>query len=267
MNLEKGSFLKRENEQTLKRLIAQSFRQNEAYKLFITYVEYKMAITKAKKVDLIKQYIQDLKDAKSTVIVRQTGISVSTATRVRKDVLVNEGKLNVVRKRLFLRALKDAGLEEVTVDQLDGAIFALYANENEFGPLKAVNKYLKEFKAENKGAEFSFVGGWFEKKRQSGEYVSELANVPSKEESLAKLCYLFNYPLSSLACVISEVAKKNGAPVEEKREEVKAEEAAPVESGEVKVEEVKAEETPTEEVKAEEAPAVEETPAEEAKAE
>jgi ribosomal protein L10 len=55
-----------------------------------------------------------------------------------------------VRKRLFLRALKDAGLEEVTVDQLDGSIFALYANENEFGPLKTVNKYLKEFKAENK---------------------------------------------------------------------------------------------------------------------
>ncbi|MEI7563901.1 MAG: 50S ribosomal protein L10, partial [bacterium] len=68
-----------------------------------------MAITKAKKVDLIKQYIQDLKDAKTTVIVRQTGISVSTATRVRKDVSTNEGKLNVVRKRLFLRALKDAG--------------------------------------------------------------------------------------------------------------------------------------------------------------
>ncbi len=234
-----------------------------------------MAITKAKKVDLIKQYIEDLKDAKTTVIVKQTGISVSTATRVRKDVLTNEGKLNVVRKRLFLRALKDAGLEEVNVDQLDGAIFALYAKENEFGPLKAVNRYLKEFKAENKWAEFSFVGGWFEKKRQSGEYVSELANVPSKEESLAKLCYLFNYPLSSLACVISEVAKKNGAPVEEKKEEVKeevkveakAEEATPVEGWEVKAEEVKAEETPTEEVKAEETPAVEETPAEEAKTE
>lgn len=109
-----------------------------------------MAITKAKKVDLIKQYTQDLKDAKNTVIVKQTGISVGAATKVRKDVLTQEGKLNVVRKRLFLKALKEAGLEEVTIDQLDGAIFALYAKENEFGPLKAVNKYLKEFKAENK---------------------------------------------------------------------------------------------------------------------
>lgn len=219
-----------------------------------------MAINKAKKVDLIKQYTQDLSNAKNTVIVKQTGISVSTATKVRKDVLVNEGKLNVVRKRLFLRALKDTGLEEVTVDQLDGSIFALYANENEFGPLKVVNKYLKEFKTENKWAEFSFVGGWFEKKRQSGEYVLELANVPSKEESLAKLCYLFNYPLSSLACAISEVAKKNGAPVVEEKKATEQSEEVLQDGKEVKEEvtvEAKAEEvteTPAEEVKAEEVP-------------
>jgi small subunit ribosomal protein S16 len=107
-----------------------------------------------------------------------------------------------------------------------------------------------------------------------------LANVPSKEESLAKLCYLFNYPLSSLACVISEVAKKNGAPVVEEKKATEQSEGVPQGGEEVKaeakaeetveapvVEEVKAEETPTEEVKAEETPAVEETPAEEAKAE
>jgi ribosomal protein L10 len=109
-----------------------------------------MAITKVKKTELIKQYIKDLQDAKNAVIVKQSAIPVSTASKIRKDVLVQDGKLNVVRKRLFLRALKEAGMEEVTIDQLDGAIFALYANENEFGPLKVINKYLKEFKADNK---------------------------------------------------------------------------------------------------------------------
>lgn len=208
-----------------------------------------MAITKTKKVDLIKQYVQDLKDAKNTVIVKQTGISVSTATKVRKDVLSQDGKLNVVRKRLFLRALKEAGMEEVTIDQLDWAIFALYANTNEFAPLKEINKYLKTFKAEDKWSAFSFVGGWFEKKRQTAEYISELANVPSKEELLAKLCYLFNYPLSSLACVINEVAKKNTTPWEEVKTEAKEE-----------VKEEKIEETKTEEKKEEK---VEETKTEE----
>ena len=38
--------------------------------------------------------------------------------------------------------------------------------------------------------------------------MTELANVPAKEELLSKLAYLFNYPLQSFACVVNEVAKK-----------------------------------------------------------
>jgi hypothetical protein len=146
----------------------------------------------------------------------------------------------------------------------------LYAHENEFGPLKVINKYLKEFKKENKGSEFSFVGGWFEKKWQDGEYVNELANVPTKEELLSKLCYLFNYPLQSFACVLSEIAKKNGGEVvEEVKAEVKEEKIE-----EPKVEEVKTEATVEKEVteQSEGIPQggevkTEEAPAEEAKAE
>jgi hypothetical protein len=85
--------------------------------------------------------------------------------------------------------------------------------------------------------------------------------VPTKEELLSKLCYLFNYPLQSFACVLSEIAKKNGGAVEEVKAEVKEEkiEEAKIEEPkeEVKTEEVKVEETPVEEVKAEETPAAE----------
>jgi ribosomal protein L10 len=91
------------------------------------------------------------------VIVQQTAVPVSTATTVRKEVTAQDGRLNVVRKRLFLKALKDAGLEEVGLENLEGSVFALYSKENEFGPLKVINKYLKEFKKENKGKQFNFL--------------------------------------------------------------------------------------------------------------
>lgn len=42
-----------------------------------------------------------------------------------------------------------------------------------------------------------------------------MANVPTKEELYAKLCYLFNYPLQSFACVLNEIAKKDGGVQEE----------------------------------------------------
>ena len=208
-----------------------------------------MTITKAKKDQLLAKYKSDLAGSANAVIVKQSGIAVTVANKIRMELRTADGEMNIIKKRIFLRALKDAGLEEVQVDALEWSVFALYAHENEFWPLKVINKYLKEFKRENKGSEFSFIGGWFEKKWQGGEYVNELANVPTKEELLSKLCYLFNYPLQSFACVLSEIAKKQEA-WSPKTEVVKEE---------VKVEEVKAEETPTPtaEVKTEETPAAE----------
>lgn len=212
-----------------------------------------MTITKEKKNQLLAKYKEDLSSATNAVIVKQSGIAVTAANKIRMELKEAAGSMNIIKKRIFLRALKDAGLEDVNVDVLEGPVFALYAHENEFGPLKVINKYLKEFKKENKGSEFSFIGWWFEKKWQDGEYVNELANVPTKEELISKLCYLFNYPLQSFACVLSEIAKKNGGDVvEEVKEEVKEEKIE-----EPKVEEVKAEEAPAEEVKAEEIPAAE----------
>lgn len=210
-----------------------------------------MTITKEKKNQLLAKYKEDLSNATNAVIVKQTGVAVTVANKIRMDLKTAEGNMNIIKKRIFLKALKDAGLEDVNVDTLEGSVFALYAHANEFGPLKVINKYLKEFKKANKGAEFSFIGGWFEKKWQGAEYVNELANVPTKEELLSKLCYLFNYPLQSFACVLSEIAKKDGSePVAEVKEEVKEE--AKIE--EKPVEEVKVEEKPVEEVKTEESP-------------
>lgn len=200
-----------------------------------------MTITKEKKNQLLAKYKEDLSSATNAVIVKQSGIPVTLANKIRMELKTADGNMNIIKKRIFLKALKDAGLEGINVETLEGSVFALYAKENEFGPLKVINKYLKEFKKANKGSEFTFLGGWFEKKWQAGEYVNELANVPTKEELISKLCYLFNYPLQSFAAVLNEIAKKQEAwslPAEigPKFEPVKAEVKE-----EVKIEEVKSE--------------------------
>ena len=213
-----------------------------------------MTITKAKKDQLLAKYQKDLNGAANAVIVKQTGIAVPVANKIRMELRTANGEMNIIKKRIFLKALKEAGLEDVKVDVLEGSVFALYAHENEFGPLKVINKYLKEFKKENKGSEFTFLGGWFEKKWQDGAYVNELANVPTKEELLSKLCYLFNYPLQSFACVLSEIAKKLEAwspKPEAVKEEVKVENIE-----ETKIEEPKVEAKP--EVIASESEAIQE---------
>lgn len=167
-----------------------------------------MAISKDKKKELISQYVSDLKSAQNVVIVQQTGISVNTSSSVRKGVLEVDGKFNVVRKRLFLRALAEAGYETIDIEQLEGPIGVLYASTDEYGPLKVINKFAKEFVKDKSSSSFKFLGAWYDKKWHDGAYTTELANVPSKEELISKLAYLFNYPLQSFACVVNEVAKK-----------------------------------------------------------
>ena len=171
-----------------------------------------MAISRDQKKQLIEQYVSDLQAANNVVVVQQNALPVTDSTKVRKEVRSAEWKFNVVRKRLFMKALEQAGYESVNLDELEGSIVVLYANGDEYAPLKVVNKFAKEFAGDKASkAAFKFLGAWYDKKRSNGEYVTELANIPSREELLSKLCYLFNYPLQSFACALNEVAKKQEA--------------------------------------------------------
>lgn len=170
-----------------------------------------MAISKNQKKTLIDQYVSDLQNAKNVAIVQQNAIPVNTAVDVRKQVVGAEWKFNVVRKRLFLLALEKAGYETVDISKLEGPVVALYANGDDYAPLKAINTFAKQFAKDKAESSFKFLGAWYDKKFFDGDYVTELANVPSKEELISKLAYLFNYPLQSFACVVNEVAKKQTA--------------------------------------------------------
>ena len=168
-----------------------------------------MAITKEKKQDLIKQYVQDLQDAKNLVLIKESALPVTTSTNVRKEIRDQGGKFNVIRKKLFLRALKEAWYPEIDLEQMPWAAVAVYARWDEYAPLKVINKYLKEFQKDKElKANFEFLWGWFDKEWKDWNYVNELANVPSKEESLAKLVWLLNYPVQHFAATVKALAEK-----------------------------------------------------------
>lgn len=200
-----------------------------------------MAITRQKKEELIKNYVNDLQNSDNLVIVQQSWIVVTDATKIRRSVMNIWWKFNVIRKRLFLMALKEAWYEEIKVEDLDWSVVALYARGDQYWPLKVINNFLKEYKKEAKKSSFSFLGGWFDKKWYNADYVNDLANMPTKEELIWKLAYLFNYPLQWFTMVLDQIAKK----VESEKDQV--------EKVEAKVEEVK-EDVPVEVVRTEESP-------------
>ncbi len=207
-----------------------------------------MAITKKKKQDLIKQYVQDLQEAKNLVIFQQSGLSVATDADIRREVRETEWKYNVVRKRLFLRALKEAGYPEVDLEQIPGSAVAVYSKWDEYAPLKVINKYSKEFDKDKKiDTKFEFLWWWFDKEWKDSEYVNEIANIPSREELLSKLVWIFNYPVQSFTSVLDQIAKKKEdwwdevSAVDESKKEEKVEESKDVSKDDATTEEKKEE--------------------------
>jgi len=169
-----------------------------------------MVITKDKKKVLLKQYVADLKSAGSTYMLNQNAIPVNVSTKIRKEICSAGVKMNVVRKRLFLKAVEEAGFDAVQLDDLSWSTLAIYAENEDFAPLKVIAKYNKEFKwAGNDLSSFWFLWCWSENKWKDSEYVTELANIPSKEELLSKLLWLLKYPIQSFACVLDQVSKKS----------------------------------------------------------
>ncbi len=206
-----------------------------------------MAITKQQKFDLVSGYATDLAKAKNVVLVKQSGVPVNDSNALRMSLVDIGGKFSVVRKRLFLRSLADAGMETVAHELLDGAVVALYATEDEYAPMKELQKFLKAAKKADKQYSVEYVGGWFDKEWKDGAYVSALASLPSKEELVGKFLFLLKHPVQKFVGTLDAIAKKSGSP-----EPVMVAAPAPV------VESV-VESTP--EASVEEVTSVEETPA------
>jgi len=170
-----------------------------------------MAITKDKKKALLSEYVADLKSAGCTYVINQSAIPVNVATSMRKEMTSVDAKMNVVRKRIFLKAAAEAGLETVDFKNFEGSIVAIFTKGAEdFSPLKVVKNFNKGFKsASNDKSIFGFLGGWSNKQWKDAAYVTELAGIPSKEELISKFLYLLKYPVQSFACVVDQVAKKS----------------------------------------------------------
>jgi ribosomal protein L10 len=66
-----------------------------------------------------------------------------------------------------MKALEQAGYETVALDQLEGPVVVLYANGDEYAPLKVVNKYAKQFASDKASkSAFKFLGAWYDKKME-----------------------------------------------------------------------------------------------------
>ncbi len=169
-----------------------------------------MALTKQQKQDLIKQYAEMLESGKDVVLVEQKGLPVDAVVSFKKELATTTAQSRVVKKRLLLQTAEKNGKDAVDLGILNGSLVALSLENEDFAPLKAVVKMNKMFKKAWAEYSYSFLGGWYGNAWKDAAYVSELANIPSKEELVGKFLYLLKYPIQATAGVLDQIAKKKG---------------------------------------------------------
>jgi len=147
-----------------------------------------MATSKSKKGDQLAALEAKFKEAKGVAFISFNGVTVEEAQTARRELRAQGMSYSVLKKTLISLAAKNTGLAEFSSDDLEGAVAVIVSSEDEIAPAAAIKKFKKDTTdKETKVSRYDFAGAIFEGKFLSAEEATELANIPSREESLGKI--------------------------------------------------------------------------------
>ena len=150
-----------------------------------------MALTKTQK----EKILEDLKDKiakqKAMILIGITGLKVKDISDLRKKLKATEGNLKVAKKTLIEKAFKESNLKFDRGEYKEELALA-FGFKDEITPAKTVY----QFGLANE--KMKILGGFLEGKFKEAQEFVDLAQLPSREELLAKLVGSISAPISKL---------------------------------------------------------------------
>ena len=158
-----------------------------------------MAITKAKKQDILAKLetVRDKSD--SIVFVHYKGLTVGNTTVMRKELREKGVGYFVAKKTLMERAFGTTFTG--TMPQLDGEIAIAYS-EDAIAPAQNIKEFSTKFKDN-----ISIVGGVFQGVFKSKEEMIAIASIPPLQTLRGMFAQLLNSPRQRFAVVLSAVGE------------------------------------------------------------
>lgn len=161
----------------------------------------------SKKIEQVAILKEKIEKAKSIVFVDYKGISVNQDTKLRKNMREAGTEYLVAKNRLFKIALKEAGVEDNFDDVLEGTTSFAISYEDAVAPAKVAYEFSKNKEIAQKEI-FQIKAGLLDGKRMAYEEVMALAQLPSREELLAKLFFVMKGPVSKLGYALNALKTK-----------------------------------------------------------
>lgn len=155
---------------------------------------------KAEKGQLVAALQEALQEQPHLIVTGYRGLTMKEMTELRRALAKLGGRLQVVKKTLFRRALGEearAGL----ADYLEGPVAVTFVSGDAVSVLKEMSAFARTHD------ELAFKGGWVESHLFDGQQLAELASLPPREVLLGRLAGVLSAPLSQLVGTLQAVPR------------------------------------------------------------
>lgn len=149
-----------------------------------------MAKTKEQKKKTIDELKEKIAKQKTIIFIDFTGLKVKDTFGLRKKLKKADSELKVAKKTLIQLVFENSGLK-LDVERLKGEIALVFGYKDEISTAKAV------YQSSQDNPNLKILGGFFEDEFREKEDFISLAQLPSKEELLARLAGSISAPVSN----------------------------------------------------------------------
>ncbi len=154
------------------------------------------------KQDLVSEIAEKLEKATACVVVDYKGLTVEEATELRSKFREADIEYKVLKNTLVRRAAKEINkMEEFNDEKLVGTNAFAFSYDDAVAPAKVI----KDFAKEHPNLEFKM--GYVEGEFYDAAQLENLANIPSREELIAKLLGSLRAPVSNFVYLVDAIAK------------------------------------------------------------
>lgn len=158
----------------------------------------------AQKEQLVNELAEKLQKAQSVVIFDYRGLTVAEVTALRAEMRKAGNEYIVAKNSMVERACDKIGIDASVKEMLKGPSAFAIGYEDAVSPAKVLKDTVKKLK------KCEIKGGIVNGKVSDAAAIDALAELPPKEVLIARMLGSMMSPISGLAIVLDQIAKKNG---------------------------------------------------------
>lgn len=155
----------------------------------------------AKKAEKVAEVVEKLQKASSVVVFDYRGLTVAEDTALRVEMRKNGVEYTVLKNHIVSRALESMNVEGMS-EMLKGPSAFAISYDDAVTPARILKGFVKKVK---KG---EVKGGIVEGAVTDAKAMDAIADLPSREVLIARLLGSMMSPISGLAIVLDQIAKK-----------------------------------------------------------